>query len=323
MAKTKGELATEALEDIGFDLPIDADDLSKAVKRLERMVTGWANNGVYIPYLRTAPALPTDDSGVRANDENALIQNLGVIMANVFSVILPPNYAGEARDLYTKLIPVELPTSQNDSMLPTGAGGRIYNNYLFDDYYQNPDQIIDAAIGSKVKAEIELKGGTGTILAVEWSDITGTITITDEALLGATASAFVQFSTLGQYDVKIKATYSGGEEIVSCIKYNVTECVDNDSKIIGQAPSGGGCSFIERTLALPGSSTAQDDVLTVTGTGTLTLHNSATAVKEIKIIATDGTCTFAVEAGDSVNIANVTAGNSVELTPTEFGWLVS
>lgn len=228
MAKTKGELATEALEDIGFDLPIDADDLSKAVKRLERMVTGWANNGVYIPYLRSDPVLPTDDSGVRSNDENALIQNLGVIMANVFSVVLPPGYGGEARDLYTKLIPIDIPARQNDSMLPTGAGGRIYNSYLFDDYFQNPDQIIDAAIGSKVKAEITLKGGTGTILAVEWSDVTGTVAITDEALLGIDASAFVQFSAEGVYDVKVKATYSSGEELVSCIKYNVSQCVADE-----------------------------------------------------------------------------------------------
>ena len=83
------------------------------------------------------------------------------------------------------------------------------------------------------------------------------------------------------------------------------------------------CSFIERTLNLPGESTGSDDVLTVVGTGILTLHDSSTAVKELKVIAYDGTCTFAVQAGDSVDVVNVTAGNSVVLTPTEFGWLVS
>jgi len=230
MAKTKGELATESLLDIGFDSPVDSDVLSSSVSNLERMVSGWVNKNVFINYSYSTSPIPTQDSGVSAYDEEAVISNLSVRMASVYSIILSGEQMGRAKESYNDLLNTNPPQYVSNPCQPLGAGSTRCYEYLFESVFQDSDEIIQVYVDDARIAEVDFSSfATESELAsITWHSDNPTIDISNINTVGQKTEALLTFSKSGSYAVCVKATKNNGETQTANLSYEVLPCSFNE-----------------------------------------------------------------------------------------------
>lgn len=233
MSKTKGELAVEALEDIGFDQPIDSSTIKKTITNLERMVAGWVNKNIFVSYNFSDSPLAGQDSGISRFDEEAIVSNLSVRMASVLDVVITNHLMNIAKNSYNKLMLTSPPEYTGNPYQPLGAGKNRCYEYFFDYAFQSEDDLIEVITGDSRNARVDFSSfaPVDQIQSITWNAQTATIEVSNIQTIGNTSEALLTFSKPGTYCVLVKATNTSGVTETASLRYEVKSCsadVDND-----------------------------------------------------------------------------------------------
>lgn len=186
---TKIDLISAAYEELiisGITTIPTAEEVTIAIKQMDRMVLAWQNKNVCLSYLRSdAQINPNQESGLNENNELAVILNLALRLCPAFGKVPNNETKIGAKEAYENLFSTELTTRESDPYMPTGAGhawpyGYAYGygcRYMFQDAEQNaPDncQTFDLNVGDTGPYSVdfqpfldEIPGETITSFTVE------------------------------------------------------------------------------------------------------------------------------------------------------------
>lgn len=230
MAKTKGEIAQEALSDIGYSGSVPSDILLTGVNNLERMVSGWINKNLNVSYSFSPSPAPTQDSGISSFNEDAIITNLSKRLASVFDIIPNPELVSRAGQLYSELMNVAPPEYESHPYQPLGAGSTRCYEYIFEAVYQERDQIVEVHTGDSKMAEVDFSSfaPASDISAITWTSQTSTIDISNIETVGSKTSALLTFNRKGSYAICVRAAKTNGETQTATLSYRVIPCQFNE-----------------------------------------------------------------------------------------------
>ena len=130
---TAAIMIQDALDDINVNAsesPIEASDMQKAIRTMNRMVASWG-----LPLGYTVVTDPSDDLTVIAGAELAIQGNLAILLAPAFDAFASPALKTTAKQAYDDMLsqvitiqPLSMP-----SRLPKGTGNNRgdYTNNTF------------------------------------------------------------------------------------------------------------------------------------------------------------------------------------------------
>lgn len=171
MAKTKGEIVTAALTEIGIaDFEFDATTAEglEGVDRLDTMIAYWSSININIPY-NFAGAVG-EDSGLPTSSYEAVITNLAIRLAPSYGKQPAQQVLAAAKAGLTALLGESAkPLERQLGFLPFGAGHKSSDWILVEDQYPwEMDGLDDFSAGD---AQIHV-GDIGAIIGV---DLAGTV----------------------------------------------------------------------------------------------------------------------------------------------------
>lgn len=154
MAKTKGELVSAALNELGiadYEFDISPDELETGVRRLDSMMAQWSAIGAVLNYPFGELDSATD-SGIPDVAEEAVITNLAIRLASSYGKQPDPILLGTARTSKTVLLSFSTrPREIRFPQMPRGAGHKNHE-WPFTTVEKNP--YVDV-----VDNDVDLSGG--------------------------------------------------------------------------------------------------------------------------------------------------------------------
>ncbi len=197
---TKGDLARDMYTELqisGITVQPGPKDLIFAIYRMDRLVNSYKNSGLCLGYadssLVTDPS--TQESGLSANDELAVILNLAKTVAPAYGKMASPDTKSQAKLAYEGLFSPNIAQREATPYQPTGAGSRSrynyggtpYCRYSFQDYQKNvPDNCttLDIKVGQTKIYTIDLSGQISegsTLASYEYTTLggVGVVSITE------------------------------------------------------------------------------------------------------------------------------------------------
>jgi len=139
---TKGELVNSAYEELrisGLTTNPTPEDVTLAIKLMDRMVAQWRNKTLCLGYEDTVDSVnPSQNSGLATQEEDAVIQNLAVRLSPAFGKQPQQETKASAKEAYDNLFSTELTYRESDPYLPQGAGHYAYYSmfFVYDQFQQ-------------------------------------------------------------------------------------------------------------------------------------------------------------------------------------------
>lgn len=145
---TKGDLLDAAFGDIGlasyvFDL--EADEQERALRSMDSYMAMLSIKGIRVGYQLSEK--PSDSSlnqlsGLPAYAIDAVTKNVALRLAPLYNKMPSQDLRNQAKEAYNALLTAvsTIPSMQNTSILPTGAGNR-YNRRLNNTFYKEQDTL--------------------------------------------------------------------------------------------------------------------------------------------------------------------------------------
>lgn len=150
MSYTKRDFINGAFEEIGiasYTYDLNAGQIESALRRLDAMMALWAGDGINLGYpLPDSPkdSDPDEDSNVPDFANQAIIENLALIMAPQFGKVVSRETKVAAKKSYdlVKSRTVSVPTMCFPNTLARGAGYKVHQlnrNTFFKESYNGCD----------------------------------------------------------------------------------------------------------------------------------------------------------------------------------------
>jgi len=136
--KTKGDLVNESLALLrisGVTREPTPEDMADGLLALEEMVLSWETKGLRIGYIKSAAGNidPSDESGIRDNNERAVKYGLAVTLADYFGKQPSVNLVATAKTALEGLYDTIPPIRRQSQYQPAGAGNQYHCG---DEFYQ-------------------------------------------------------------------------------------------------------------------------------------------------------------------------------------------
>jgi hypothetical protein len=172
MAKTKGELVTAALSELGiadFEFDATTDEATFAIDRMDTMMAFWSSKNVKLSYNFDGDS--TENSGLPASAYEAVITNLAVRLAPAYGKTVPQELWSAAKASRTALFGESAkPLERQMQMIPWGAGHKYIDRTFISPIDKYPWEIDEYDDYSSSVTAIHV-GDVGTVITI---DVAGT-----------------------------------------------------------------------------------------------------------------------------------------------------
>ena len=175
MAKTKGEIVTAALTEIGiadFEFDVTTEEGLDGVDRLDTMMAYWSSININVSY--NFEGAVGDDSGLPTSSYEAVITNLAIRLAPSYGKMPAQQVLSAAKAGLTALLGESAkPLERQLGVLPFGAGHKkVTGGWITptDQYPWEVDEFDDFSAGD---AQIHV-GDIGAVIGV---DLAGTVNL--------------------------------------------------------------------------------------------------------------------------------------------------
>jgi hypothetical protein len=213
MAKTKNEIVTSALTEIGIaDFEFDATTAEglSGVDRLNTMMAYWSSININVSY--NFEGAVGADSGLPISSYEAVIANLAIRLATSYGKQIPQQVLASAKAGLTALLGESAkPIERQLGVLPFGAGHKkVHDDWIlitnpfsetdeYDDFSAGESQVyvgdIGAIIGVDLAGTVDLAIATATSIKFRRPDGT------EGAWTGAVSGEIVQYTTVDADDL--------------------------------------------------------------------------------------------------------------------------
>jgi len=175
VAKTKGEIVTAALTEIGiadFEFDVTTAEGLEGVDRLDTMMAFWSSKNINVSY--NFGGAVGDDSGLPTSSYEAVITNLALRLAPSYGKQPPQEVLAAAKAGLTALLSESAkPLERQLGVLPFGAGHKnVYDTWLLPTN-QYPWEVDEYDDFSAEDALVHV-GDIGAIIGV---DLAGTVNL--------------------------------------------------------------------------------------------------------------------------------------------------
>ena len=214
MAKTKGEIVTAALTEIGiadFEFDVTTEEGLAGVDRLDTLMAYWSSININVSY--NFDGAVGDDSGLPSSSYEAVIAGLALRLAPSYGKQIPQQVLASAKAGLTALLGESAkPLERQLGMIPFGAGHKsVWNDWIlptdkypwegaeFDDFSAGDAQIhvgdIGAIIGVDLAGTVDLSVATAT--SIKYRKPNGE----EGTWTGTVSGEIVQYTTTAAADV--------------------------------------------------------------------------------------------------------------------------
>ena len=156
MAETAGSLIFDSLQSIlqqASEEPTLNVDFQTAVKYMNRMMTGFAANGIALGY--TSVSAPNDVITIPDGAMEGVIFNLAIRLSPTYDITPSQDLrisASEGKSAMRKLSRNKVKT-KHPSTLPIGSGNEGFHNFNSTHFYPGVDNEVLAETGSSILLE--------------------------------------------------------------------------------------------------------------------------------------------------------------------------
>jgi len=175
---TKADIVSQALSELGladYEFDITPDEVASGVRRLDQMMSMWADKGIRVPY--NAGGDFGEDANIPASATEAVVTNLALRLASSYGKQVSMQVAANAKASLDSLMRISAwPVERQFRPMPKGAGHKVavtntYNFFSPDTNYPWDNAEFEDYLGGGSAIQV---GDVGTVIKIS---LTGDIDI--------------------------------------------------------------------------------------------------------------------------------------------------